>query len=322
MSVQEPKRIDHVGRSDGAGERKTMRAARLSIVALTLLTTPRVDAAAQPASRPAEAKATSSPNKSEAPSKTAEAVPGSVVRWSVPGTKRCAMGKRSWAALQETCYYPIDLQQKPGVIRVSRHGVGPAASARITVLPVTPPREDITLGDIPQAKPSPADLQRNAREQARVAKLWTRREGPAQFTLPLTPPAKTLPEGKGFGATWVFNSPPGASELHSGVDYALSTGTPLEAAADGTVLLADDLFFAGNAVFLDHGDGLISMYFHLAAVKVKAGQTVTKGETIGLVGSTGRVTGPHLHLGMRWHGARIDPALLFGDPAKIAAIGQ
>ena len=62
------------------------------------------------------------------------------------------------------------------------------------------------------------------------------------------------------------------------------------------------------------------MYFHLAEPKVKAGQVVKQGETIGAVGSTGRVTGPHLHLGMRWHGARVDPALLFGDPAKIPAI--
>jgi murein DD-endopeptidase MepM/ murein hydrolase activator NlpD len=263
------------------------------------------------------ALATSTTNQQAA---VVDVAPGSLVRWSVPGTKRCAMGKRSWDALQETCYYPIDLQQKPGVIRVSRHGVGPAAYARITVLPVTPTSEEITLGDIPQAKPSPADLQRNTREQARVAKLWTRREGPAQFTLPLTPPAKPLPEGKGFGATWVFNNPPGISELHSGADYAIPVNTALSAVADGTVLIAEDLFFAGNAVFIDHGDGLISMYFHLAEPKVKAGQLVKKGETIGAVGSTGRVTGPHLHLGMRWHGARVDPALLFGDPAKIPAI--
>jgi murein DD-endopeptidase MepM/ murein hydrolase activator NlpD len=249
-----------------------------------------------------------------------DATPGSIVRWSVPGTKRCAMGKRSWNALQETCYYAIDLQHKPGAVRVSRHGAGPAAYARINVLPVTPTSDEITLGDIPQAKPSPAELQRNAREQARVAKLWTRRDGPAQFTLPLAPPAKPLPAGKGFGATWVFNNPPGTSELHSGADYAIPVNTPLSAVADGTVLIAEDLFFAGNAVFIDHGDGLISMYFHLAEPKVKAGQVVKRGDTIGVVGSTGRATGPHLHLGMRWRGARIDPALLFSDPAKIPAI--
>jgi murein DD-endopeptidase MepM/ murein hydrolase activator NlpD len=256
-----------------------------------------------------------------APPATIEALPGTVVRWSLPGTKRCAMGKRSWAALQETCYYPIDVEEKPGVFRVSRQGAGPISYAQIKVLSAVRDREDIALADIPQAKPSPDDLRRNARDQAVVARLWTRREGPAQFTLPLAKPVSPLPEGKGFGAIWMFNNPPGSSELHSGSDYAVSAGTPLAAVADGTVVLATDLFFAGNAVFIDHGDGLVSMYFHLADLKVRTGQTVGKGDPIGLAGSTGRVTGPHLHLGIRWHGARIDPGLLFADPAKIPAIG-
>jgi len=250
-----------------------------------------------------------------------DVAPGSVVRWSVPGTKRCAMGKRAWNALKETCYYPIDLHQKPASVRVSRHGAGPAEYARVNVLPLTEVREDIVLGDIPQAHPTPAQLQRNAREQAVVAKLWTKREGPARFTLPLAPPAKPFPEGHGFGSTWVFNSPPGTTDLHSGADYALAAGTPLAAVADGTVVIADDFFLTGNAVFIDHGDGLITMYFHLRDLRVKAGQDVRQGQSIGTVGSTGRVTGPHLHLSVRWHGARIDPAFLFGDPAKIPSVG-
>ena len=230
------------------------------------------------------------------------------------------MGTRSWTALQETCYYPIDVAAKPGVIRVSRQGAGPTAHARIQVLPAAYSSEEIVLGDIPQAKPSPADLKRNAQDQALVARLWTKREGPAQFTLPLARPATPLPAGKGFGSMWMFNSPPGSSELHNGSDHALSAGTPLVTVADGTVVLAADLFFAGNAVFVDHGNGLVSMYFHLTELKVRTGQTIKKGEPIGVSGSTGRATGPHLHLGLRWHGARIDPALLIEDPAKIPAI--
>jgi murein DD-endopeptidase MepM/ murein hydrolase activator NlpD len=256
----------------------------------------------------------------EPPGAAIDALPGTVVRWSVPGTKRCGMGRRSWTALQETCYYPIDLAEKAGVLRVSRHGAGAAAYGRIRVLAATQEREDIVLGDIPQAHPSPADLKHNARDQALVARVWTKREGPAQFTLPLARPATPLPPGKGFGSMWLFNSPPGSSEQHSGSDYALLTGTPLTTVADGTVVLAADLFFAGNAVFVDHGDGLVSMYFHLSELKVHAGQQIKKGETIGISGATGRITGPHLHLGLRWHGARIDPALLLADPAKIPAI--
>ena len=253
---------------------------------------------------------------------TVKASPGTLVRWSVPGTKRCAVGKRSWAAVQESCYYPIDLEQAPGTLLVRRYGAGTPASARITVLPAQPEKQEIVLEDIPQAHPSSADRRRNARDQALVAKLWTKREGPARFTLPLTPPASPLPDGKGFGALWMFNNPPGTSEVHTGVDYALASGTPVKAVADGTVAIAEDLFFAGKAILIDHGNGLVSIYFHLSELQVEAGQDVKRGETIGLVGSTGRVTGPHLHLGIRWHGSRVDPQMLFEDPAKIPAVSQ
>ena len=253
---------------------------------------------------------------------TIEAVQGTVVRWSVPGTKRCGMGGRSWLALQETCYYPVDMLHAPGLVRVSRQGVGPAAVARISVVASAYGTQDIQLGDIPQANPSPADLRRNARDQTLVAKVWARREGPARFTLPLGSPTSPMPKGEGFGAKWIFNGKTESSEIHSGVDYALSLGTPVLALADGTVVVAEDLFLTGNAVFVDHGNGLIGMYFHLSELKVQAGQDVKKGETLGLVGSTGRVTGPHLHFGVRWHDARIDPQALLDDPAKIPAFGN
>ncbi|HVS16088.1 MAG TPA: M23 family metallopeptidase, partial [Thermoanaerobaculia bacterium] len=89
-------------------------------------------------------------------------------------------------------------------------------------------------------------------------------------------------------------------------------GTPVLAAGDGVVALADELFFSGNSIFLDHGDGLVTMYFHLHEVFVAPGESVTRGAVIGTVGSTGRSTGPHLHFGARWRGARVDPALLLG----------
>jgi murein DD-endopeptidase MepM/ murein hydrolase activator NlpD len=262
------------------------------------------------------------PRPADAPVASVEAVQGTIVRWSVPGTKRCSMGGRSWAALQETCYYPVDVQHPPGLVRVSRQGVGPAVVAHISVVASSYGTQDIQLGDIPQANPSPADLRRNARDQALVAKVWARREGPPRFTLPLAAPATPLPKAEGFGAKWIFNGKPDASETHSGVDYALGPGTPVSALADGTVVVAEDLFFTGKAVFVDHGNGLVGMYFHLSEIKVHAGQDVKKGETLGLVGSTGRVTGPHLHLGIRWHDARIDPQPLLDDPAKIPAVGK
>ena len=105
-----------------------------------------------------------------------------------------------------------------------------------------------------------------------------------------------------------------------GSDYATPVGTPVLAVADGTVVVADDLFFEGNAVFIDHGDGLVSMCFHLTEIKVQAGQEVKKGQTLGRGGSTGRGTGPHLFFGVRWHDARINPQFLLEDSRKIPTV--
>ena len=247
------------------------------------------------------------------------AKPGTVVRWSVPGTTRCSMRGRSWTALLETCYYPIDLLQKPAVITIARSGKSGRQLARISVESYSYGTEELDLGDIPQANPSAEDVERNAREQARVARIWKRKESPARFTLPLGAPANPLPPAKTFGYNRVFNGKP-ARQPHMGADYALTAGTPVVAAADGTVVLAEDLFYPGNAVFIDHGDGLITMSFHLSEIAVQAGQEVKKGDRIGLVGSTGRATGPHLFFATRWHNARVDPQFLLGDPGKIPAV--
>lgn len=250
---------------------------------------------------------------------TISAQPGTLIRWSAPGTKRCSMNKRSWLALQETCYYPIDLLQKPGFIKITRLGHGPGESARISVEPASYGTQEIELPDIPQANPSTKDLKRDASEQLLLDKVWEHKETPAKFTLPLGPPAKPLPDGRDFGANRVFNGKP-AGQPHTGADYATPVDTPILAVADGKVVVAEDMFFPGNAVFIDHGDGLISMSFHLSQIKVKEGQQVKKGDTVGLVGTTGRSTGPHLFFGIRWHGARINPKYLFEDPAKILAV--
>lgn len=251
---------------------------------------------------------------------TVSAAPGTLVRWSVPGTERCGMIKRSWPALHETCYFPVDLLQKPGLIKITRSGHGAGESAQISAEPYQYATQDIDLGDIPQANPSSEDLRRAAREETVLAKVWQRKEGPARFTLPLGEPAKPLPEGRDFGVKRIFNGKP-AGQPHMGADYTLSEGTHVRAVADGTIVLAEDQFFSGNAVYIDHGDGLISMYFHLSEIKVKAGQDVKKGDTVGLVGTTGRSTGAHLFFGVRWHDARIDPRFLLEDPAKIPVVG-
>jgi hypothetical protein len=253
------------------------------------------------------------------PAPKISAAPGTLVRWSAPGTTRCTMKGRSWAAVKDTCYYPVDLQQNPGILPIARSGSGHSAVAHIVVERFDYGVEEITLPDIPQANPSAKDLQRDARDRALLGKIWNRKEGPSRFTLPLGSPARPLPKGKSFGVKRVFNGKP-ATQPHTGCDYATPVGTPILAVADGTVMVAEDLFYEGNAVFIDHGDGLISMYFHLSDIKVEAGQEVKKGHTLGRVGSTGRATGPHLFFGVRWHNARIDPQFVLEDPSKIPAI--
>jgi Peptidase family M23 len=251
---------------------------------------------------------------------TISAPPGAVVRWSAVGTTACGMKSRSWAAVKGTCYYPIDLGQTPGTrISISRSGAGHTRYGHIIVDAIDYGTEDITLPDIPQANPSAADLQRDERDRMKLAKIFNRKEGLPKFTLPLAPPARPLPPAKSFGVKRIFNGKP-ASQPHTGIDYATPVGSPVLAVANGTVMMAEEMFFEGNAVFIDHGDGLISMYFHLSDIKVQVGDEVKKGDVLGRVGSTGRATGPHLFFGIRWHDARINPQFLLEDPGKIPSI--
>jgi murein DD-endopeptidase MepM/ murein hydrolase activator NlpD len=111
-----------------------------------------------------------------------------------------------------------------------------------------------------------------------------------------------------FGSQRIFNGK--AQRPHFGLDYRVHTGTPVAAMNDGTVLLARFLYFEGNCVVIDHGQGLLTLYFHLSEFKVKEGDQVRRGQIVGLSGGTGRATGPHLHVAVRWQGTYLDPAAL------------
>jgi len=111
-----------------------------------------------------------------------------------------------------------------------------------------------------------------------------------------------------FGTARTFNGK--TESIHEGLDYAVPPGTPVRALNRGKVLLAQALFFEGNCVVLDHGQGLLTLYLHLSALAVKEGDIVGQGQQIGLSGGTGRATGPHLHIAVRWQGVYLNPATL------------
>jgi len=129
-------------------------------------------------------------------------------------------------------------------------------------------------------------------------KLW---EG--SFVAPVAAPVSDI-----FGTARVFNGT--VLSRHQGLDFGVTTGTPVAAINRGTVLLARPLYFEGNCVVIDHGQGLLSLYLHLSEFKVKEGDEVQAHQIIALSGGSGRATGPHLHLAVRWQGVYLDPVTL------------
>lgn len=117
-----------------------------------------------------------------------------------------------------------------------------------------------------------------------------------------------------FGERRIFNNNPRSS--HSGVDISSPYGTSVKASNSGKVVLAKELYFAGQTVIIDHGLGLFTQYLHFSNIRVKRGEFVKKGAVIGEVGATGRVTGPHLHWGVKLLGARVDPFSLLSLPLE------
>jgi hypothetical protein len=122
-------------------------------------------------------------------------------------------------------------------------------------------------------------------------------------------PVKAKPTDS-FGMTRVFNEE--LTSTHRGTDFPVNEGAPVVVSNSGTVVLAKELFYEGNCVIVDHGQRLFTIYMHLSKIEVKPGNKLGKGERLGFSGQTGRVTGPHLHMGVRWNGAYLDPTKLLG----------
>lgn len=199
----------------------------------------------------------------------------------------------------------IDLFTEPGDYLLELSVNGAALTRTVKVIRKKYPVQKLTLPK-DMVELSPENEARVEREQKEVAAMWpneTERDWSGDFVNPR--PGKIA--GK-FGLRRIINNIP--KSPHSGVDVEAEEGDEVRAPNNGIAVKTDALFYSGNSIFLDHGQGIYTMFFHLSKILVTPGQSVKKGDVIGLVGATGRATGPHLHWGVRVQGARVDPVEL------------
>jgi murein DD-endopeptidase MepM/ murein hydrolase activator NlpD len=155
--------------------------------------------------------------------------------------------------------------------------------------------------------PPPDILARIQRDAALLERTWAASSPTRLWDGPFVRPVPQR-ANSAFGTRSIFNGEPRSP--HSGADFLSPAGTPVHAPNAGRVVVAEDLYFTGNTVVIDHGLGLLSLFAHLSRMDVTPGETVATGQVLGAVGSTGRVTGPHLHWTLRANGARVDPLSL------------
>lgn len=195
--------------------------------------------------------------------------------------------------------YPIELHAK------TKSGQAITYKQGIRVLRQRYPK--VTVLNVPgrYTAPDPEQLRLIARDKEVKAEafktLTAEREWKGSFQRPVTAEISDI-----FGVQRVFNGV--VQSTHQGLDFRVPTGTPVAAVNSGTVILAQSLYFEGNCIVIDHGQGLLTLYLHLSEMRVKEGERVVKGQQIGLSGGTGRATGPHLHLAVRWQGIYLNPA--------------
>ncbi|MFK3722900.1 peptidoglycan DD-metalloendopeptidase family protein [Pseudomonas monteilii] len=199
----------------------------------------------------------------------------------------------------------IPLTRKPGQAVVTQG----SRSLPFTVGSKKYPEQHITLKNKRQVNPEPNDLKRIERELAEQTTAYRSFSPVLPSNLLLDKPVNG-PLSSKFGVRRFFNGE--ERNPHAGLDFAVPAGTPIKTPANGKVILIGDYFFNGQTVFVDHGQGFISMFCHLSRIDVKKGQDLRRGEVVGRVGSTGRATGPHMHWNVSLNDARVDPAIFIG----------
>ena len=210
----------------------------------------------------------------------------------------------------------IDIDTEPGMYTVSFQAMSPSGDQSTAVVDLAVSAREfgrrVLTVDPAFVTPPEAVIARITSEARQLEELWMQSEPRRLWSAGFVRPVPGRVNGA-FGSRSVFNGQP--RQPHGGADFLSPTGTPIHAPNSGRVLLARDLYFTGNTVVIDHGLGVFSLLAHLSVVGVREGDMVTRGDIIGRVGATGRVTGPHLHWAVRMNGARVDPV------AVLATIG-
>ena len=240
-------------------------------------------------------------------------VPGGIALVEIPDTERplrVMFGDHQVAVLRNedawVAVVGVPLATKPGSHSIDVYSASGKRTVSFDIADKQYRTQKLTIKNQRQVDPDPDDLKRISGEQERsnaALSKFTRTDAPS---LTLLSPVEGV-RSDSYGSRRIFNGQPRSP--HSGMDIAAPTGTPIRAPAAGKVVEAGDFFFNGNTLYIDHGDGLVTMYCHLSSIAVKVGDEVTPGQVIGKVGATGRVTGPHLHWGVALNRAMVDPAL-------------
>lgn len=239
-----------------------------------------------------------------------ESAPAPLVQFQ----KQRVLVVRSNGMWQAVVGLPLSLDTGEQQLDISDRGA--ARTLAFQVLPKQYETQYLTLADKRQVDPTPEDLKRIAREQAlsnHAFATWSEvLADDLRFGLPAHGRFSSA-----FGLRRFFNNQ--ARQPHSGLDIAAPEGTPITAPAAGVIIETGNYFFNGNTVFIDHGQGLVSMYNHLSLISVQKGVRVVRGQRIGAVGKTGRVTGAHLHWTVSINNARVDPLLFLSPTAQADA---
>lgn len=208
----------------------------------------------------------------------------------------------------------IPLNATPGELQINVSRGSEFSTLRFDVKPKRYPEQRLTLHrDMVEPPPDvQARIERESAHLRAVRNAWTTRSQPtrADFVVPTKGPLSSR-----FGLQRILNGKPRSP--HAGLDVAALLGAPIHAPGGGVVLDTGDYYYCGKTVFIDHGEGLITLYCHLSEIQVSKGAVVKQGDRIGLVGSTGRSTGPHLHWTVYLNAAAVEPELFI--PTKAAA---